>query len=443
MAIPPVNLFSNQPGGGILAGMNVLNDYVNRRALTKTNQVKAQYAPQLTQADVNSKNAYAQLVGLQPMSKVLASMPGFASLSEDQKNALVQRLYSAGTPGSFNSLNQMPAMNQGMQQDNSLMGKLLNKVGGIFGHPDFGMPKPSNALVIPQQGAAPMQNPMNQPAAQPQQSLQLQNIDDLYMRWMESDKGKKSIAENPYYYPTPQQMEQDLGATQPMNLELTSGNKPKTVAEKQAEYESVVAQGKKEGEMRPVSKKELDDEYEGALRLKTPITNLNRLLANPAFQKLRQLPAFQKLQLKAKGGIFGNQEENKLVGEFLGNSRQLVANTIKGFGGRILASEIPLAESMKISDDDTIGVMLGKLPVINAFNEMTIQRNRIASKLIKEKHLDKGEALEQADKMVNGDLIRQNAEDELSNMITLRDPITKKEITIPVAEARRRGVKNV
>src|SRR3990167_2944816 len=104
MSLPP---FQFLPGGQVLASANAVNTFADNAAKRKFNQVKAQYAPQLTMADINSKNAYAQLVGLQPMAKVLASMPGFASLSEDQKNALVQKLYNSGGGTLSNSLMQL------------------------------------------------------------------------------------------------------------------------------------------------------------------------------------------------------------------------------------------------------------------------------------------------------------------------------------------------
>ena len=114
----------------------------------------------------------------------------------------------------------------------------------------------------------------------------------------------------------------------------------------------------------------------------------------------------------------GTKEEQKLIGQFQAAAQNVVASTVKGFGGRILASEIPLAESMKLNANDPIGVMLGKAPVIESFNEMTLQRSKIASQLMKKFHLDKGEALAQADQMVDGDAIRKKVENELESPIT-------------------------
>lgn len=202
----------------------------------------------------------------------------------------------------------------------------------------------------------------------------------------------------------------------PIDLTLKEGQKGKhepTYAEKTGQHLGVIEEGKESGKNRATSRKELDQEYQQALQLKAPFQKLNSIISNPVFQKLRQLPGFQKLQMDTKAQI-GNKEEQKLIGEFQAAARNVVAATVKGFGGRILASEIPLSESMKISEKDPIGVMLGKAPVIEEFNEFTLQRARLASKLMKEYHLDKGEALEKADKLVDGKAIRRQIDNELN-----------------------------
>lgn len=423
MDIPSINLFSNRPGGGILAGMNALNDYVNNRTLTNINRIKEQYAPQLTEADIKSKNAYAQLVGLQPMSKVLASMPGFSSLSEEQKNALVQRLYNAGANGSPNSLAQMPSMQQ-TQQPNTLLGNLLNKVGGIFGHPDFGAPpKPQNSLVgMRQQGtpssspnpmAQPMQQPMQQPAQQPQ------SIDDLYMQWMNSPKGKESIANNPYYYPTPKEMAQDL-AGKPMEMEVTTGNAPKTIAQKQGEYEGTVAYGKESGKNRAEAQKDIGEQLLGLSNSGAVLDRMTSIVKNPAFQNMRNnIPYFQDKQL---GWIKlnGTPEEKRLIGDFTTTAENYIASTVQSFRGKPLVREFDLAQRQKITDKDSVQAAEGKLRASIALKKIAEQKLNLINNFI-----DKGDteakAIQKANKLIDVSKIEQETNTLLRNKPTDAD----------------------
>lgn len=424
MDIPSINLFSNRPGGGILAGMNALNDYVNNRTLTNINRIKEQYAPQLTEADIKSKNAYAQLVGLQPMSKVLASMPGFSSLSEDQKNALVQRLYNAGANGSPNSLAQMPSMQQ-TQQPNTLLGNLLNKVGGIFGHSDFGMPsKPQNSLagLSQQTMQAPSQNAIPHPVsptAIPAQTQQPQSIDDLYMKWMNSPKGKESIANNPYYYPTPKEMAQDL-AGKPMEMELTTGNAPKTIAQKQGEYEGTVAYGKESGKNRAEAQKDIGEQLLGLSNSGAVLDRMTNIVKNPTFQNMRNnIPYFQDKQL---GWIKlnGTPEEKRLIGDFTTTAENYIASTVQSFRGKPLVREFDLAQRQKITDKDSVQAAEGKLRASIALKKIAEQKLNLVNDFI-----DRGDteakAIQKANKLIDVSKIEQETNALLRNKPTDAD----------------------
>jgi hypothetical protein len=432
MEIPSINLFSNQPGGGILAGMNALNDYVNRRALTKTNQVKAQYAPVTTQAEAMSKLAYANLMGPQFVAKMLQDPGIIANMGDPAAKSALQTILNSlhGQQGA-NSLNQMPAMNQNTPQDNSLMGKLLNKVGGIFGHPDFGMPKqPSNALVMPQQGAAPMQNPMSQPSAQSQQSSQPQNLDDLYMRWMQSDKGKKSIAENPYYYPTPQQMVQDLGATQPMNLELTTGNRAQPQVTPQSgspDWFTTTGQAlgrqkqaEKLGEYRAEATKDIGQEQKGFAQSGAVLDKLINVTQNPVFINMRnRIPAFQDKQLGALK-LLGSPEEKELLGEYDGAAKAYIGSVIGSFKGTAFDKKYDLANKMKIQDEDSMYAIEGKLKVAKTLKEMDEKRNDIMLNLLAN-NVDEGQAVKIANKMLDTKAIESQVKDLFRTKATQAD----------------------
>lgn len=411
MALPLPRVVADVgPGGGLVTAMGGMNSLANDMILRQINAIKKQYAPITAQSEAASKLAYANLMGPQFLAKLMGNDSALANMSEDQKRNALSMLYRAGSgQGTGNAVMGAPqGMPSGVGQPstNALSGWFANKLKGAF------QPQQQNPLTqaIPQQDAQmgmPQGNPaLNAiPGKRPKNGVTVEG-----QQWYDKD-GNPVYAED----------EVEETGQPPIEMELTQGQRPKTYAENTGEFKGIIEEGKELGKIRAASKKELDQDYQQALQLKQPIDLLGKIITNPKFQNLRNIPGFQKLQMNGKVN-FGTPEEKELIGKFQAAARQVVSATVKGFGGRILASEIPLSESMKLSDNDSIEAMLGKEPVIKAFNEMTLQRSRVASKLMKEYHLDKGEALEQADKMVNGEAIRKQAEMELN-------PITEEDIT--------------
>ncbi len=141
--------------------------------------------------------------------------------------------------------------------------------------------------------------------------------------------------------------------------------------------------------------------------------HLNEIVTNPMFRKLRRDGAFQKLQLDAKE-ITGTPEEKQLIGDFQTTALKALSESIMGWRGRILDKEVGISNTMKVGPKDSIDSMLGKMPSIETFNEMTKQRARIASQLMRDQHLSKGDALEAADRQVNGKAIRERINKQLN-----------------------------
>ncbi|HHT9109587.1 MAG TPA: hypothetical protein ACFYDZ_00340 [Candidatus Brocadiaceae bacterium] len=388
MALPLPRVVADVgPGGPLVTAMGGVNSLANDMILRKINQIKAQYQPITSQAEAASKLAYANLMGPQFLAKLLGNDSAIANMGDPAAKAALQKAVSAGMgqgTGS-NFLNQMPQQQQGQPSSNPLTNLthfFADKLKGAFGgNEPQGMGAPSMQ--------PPAQNPMQQPLRRPPGSVSIEG-----QQWYNKEG-------QPVY----QEDIQESGAP-PMQMTVTEGQRPKTYAENTGAYEGIVEEGKEAGKIRAAARKDLDQEYQQALQLRSPFQKLNEIITNPVFQNLRNIPGFQQLQMNAKAN-FGNRQEQELIGKFQAAARNVVAATVRGFGGRILASEIPLSESMKVSDKDPIGVMLGKMPLLEEFNEFTLQRSRIASRLMKEFHLDKGDALEQADKLVDGNAIRK------------------------------------
>lgn len=188
----------------------------------------------------------------------------------------------------------------------------------------------------------------------------------------------------------------------------------KTYAEKTADYKGVLKEGEELGGLRAKSIDDMDKQYEQALAADIPIDHFIEMTHNPIFENMRKnVPFFQDKQLSALSAI-GTPQEQKIVGDFVTSGSKAVANTINSFRGRILDKEIDLANNMKISPKDTWNVMLGKLESIKTFNEITKQRARIASQLMQKDHINRGDALEQADKQVDGEKIRNKIQEQLT-----------------------------
>ena len=419
MALPlPRVVPDTGPGGGLVTAMGGMNALHGQMLQNKMNKIKNEYLPLTLQAQAASQLAYAKLMGPQYVAKLLQNDGVLANLPDAEKKALLGMVTNAGVSATQggNALGQMPQHTGiGQPSTNNFSGKIKNALMGFLGkgqNQEQGnnpfaqgvqpMPQQQSPMQMPQ-GGIPQGNPaMNaRPSKRPKDGVTLEG-----QQWYNA-KGEPVYAE-----------EEDINepGDHAMELELTEGQRGKkepTWEENTGKFKGIVKEGEELGKIRATSVKELDQDYQQALQLKQPIDLLGKIISNPRFQNLRNLPGFQKLQMNGKIAI-GTPEEKKLIGQFQAAARQVVSATVKGFGGRILASEIPLSESMKLSDNDSIEAMLGKEPVIKAFNEMTLQRSKIASKLMKDYHLDKGEALEQADKMVDGEAIRKKAEMELN-----------------------------
>ena len=218
---------------------------------------------------------------------------------------------------------------------------------------------------------------------------------------------------------TSSQNTQDLDLNDPLTY-LDAKYNPATkqridaaLAEQSGKIKGIENEGAKLGEFRANDINELDTQYGQMVQSEAPINHLIDMVKDPVFMNSRnKIPFFQDKQLEALSKI-GTPEEQKQVGDFLTSANTVVANAVQGFKGKALEKEFTLEDQMNISPHDTWNAMVGKLESIKTYKELIKQRNRAAVKLMQEKHVNKGDALEQADKLVNGDKIREKIKDEL------------------------------
>jgi hypothetical protein len=383
------------PGGRFAQSYNALS---NALADASLNQTKAKFAPLSTLADAESKMTYSRLMGPQFVSKLMANKDILANLKNPEE--ATNMLYQAGTGQTAydNALNNIIQQ----QSHGSVASQFINKLKDkIFGN--------KNNAISQQQ--TQYEQPINY-VNSPQEVI---NPGDAYTIPMQQPSQQTEINPRQRFF------------------------------EKSGEAAGLEKEGEVLGDIRAKAIDEMDQEYEQAIKADVPIKNLMDISQDERFINLRnKFPFFQDTQLNALSKI-GNPEEQKLIGNFTTSAKKAVAETLMGFRGRILDKEVSLSNQMKISDNDTWNVMLGKLESIATFNEMSKQRSRLASDLMKNKHITRGEALEQADKKINGKEIRNRVESQLnsySKMVTLRNPNTGEIITIPLSQAKKGGFRS-
>jgi len=413
MAIPlPQVVADVGPGGPLVTSMRGINALRSDMLANKIKAIEAQYAPITAQANAASKLAYSNLMGPQFMAKLMGNENLLANLPDDQKQAALQSIYQAanGNNNGLNMLNKLP------QQEPSMMNQIGNKIKGWFGG-GGSQAQPTNALSSNQQA---QQMPQQTPQQAPQQAQQ--SYDPQLNRGGQGyNESLRPSAQAPQV--APQQ-------------------KP-TFAENVGAYKGVVGEATESGKIRAQHEKEFADQYEGALTREDSYNQLTNIATSPTFQEMRRsIPFFQDKQLKVLSKI-GTPQQQQMIGDFITTSQELVKDTVNSFKGARLAGELGVAQSMKISPDDTINVMLGKLEAGATYNQFAKQRASIASDLMTNQHMNKKQALEKADKMMDGRNIRNDIHNRLNPTVTIKNPSTGEIITISIEEARRRGVKNV
>lgn len=453
MALPlPKVLYDVEPGGRITTVMNATNALANNMHLREINRIKAKYAPWLTQADINSKNAYAQLVGLQPLGKIMANELAYANVPDAKKAEMNNRFLKAGGVGQVpypqagsgnNATNNMPnngSLNLGAPPP-AEKGNPLANIGqfiadtfkGMFPQANAQQSMPTNSLVNPQpnvmQQAAPMPSNQNQslPSVRPKGGVSV-----VGEQWY--DKNNNPI--------TTEEIE-DNGT--PVELEVTTGNMPKkqkSFAETLGAQRGTINQGAKSGEYRAEALKDVGNTLLSLSNSGAAQDELIKIQNNPKWQHARDtIPAFQKEQLSVLK-VTGDPELRTLIGEWTAAGQAMIASQVAGMGSRHLVREYNLAEKQKINDSDTIESGEGKLRNAKNLHDIAEKKNIIIKNLLKQ-GIDEADAVEIANKKVDVSAIRRATDKLLERKISVTSDKTGKTKMMSIKEAQELGVPNV
>jgi hypothetical protein len=453
MAIPSVNMLSNEAGGGFNAAMRANNSLANENILRQINQIKKTYTPATLSSEAASKLAYANLMGPQFLAKLLGNDSAIANMGDPAAKAALQKAVQAGMGQGtgLNTLNQMGQGNGiptftgiGQPSTNNFSGYLQNAIKNLIGRGQTPQANPlaqmGNQTLMQQ--PAPQQQPMPQAPAMPSRGQVKRPKDGVTL---EGEQWYNAKGEPVYADEEPQ-----AGQT-PMELELNEGQRGnagnpgnKSYAENTGEYKGTVEEGKELGKHRA---QVINDIGEQQLQLSNTGANLDKLVGDindPKFMELRNdFPFYQDMQLTALSKV-GTPEQQEMIGNFIADVKSFAGATVNSFKGQSMKREFDYADQLKPSENDTVNTARGKLTALKSLKEIAERKNDIMLDLMQNKHMNLGDAVKKANKMVDVKAIDQEVKKLTSPMITLKDPKNPSiTIRLPLWEARQRGVKNV
>jgi hypothetical protein len=394
MPLPLPIQFTQQPGG--IAGM-----YNALRSGQLENQSKAienQYLPLNSLAKAASQLAYSSLTGPQFIAKLMGNESILANMPDEQKKAALSMLYNAGSKPTLqsNALNQVPSSENQQPTNQPFSEFLVNKLKNVFGSSSESKEqKPQNQMIMTAGGI---------PVVAPTQDIN--KIKDL-----------------------------SEGQSYTIPLSQGEGQQNSSYAENTGKYKGIVAEDTESGKIRAKDISDLNNNVINAENSQTTLDSLSKIVSSPAFEQIRSTPLAGRHELSYYSK-FGTPEQQNMVGQYYTLTGQIIKDNARDFGGQFRKGEQQLLEGMKASPSDTVDVARGKIEALSFMNKMMMQRSKLVSNIMSEKHINKLQALEIADKQLNGDEIRQQIHDKLNPTVTIRNKKTGETMTIPSGEAR-------
>ncbi len=394
---------------------------------------EALYTPMTTQSNALSKMAYSNLMGPQFIAKLLGNKEAVANMDNPQE--LLNLVTSAGI-----------GQTKLGQQIAQLIRSKLPGGSGVGQQPVYNQSSSMGGQTQPAQQSAPQQVPSSQPTLQPDK------ISQAIKAWYESPQTQQQINDQGYATVPSQDkimswQQQQQSAGQPI-VDQPQKTNAQIYAENAGVSAGLEKEGEEAGKYRAEDQKEFGKQYENGLSLGDKFKEMGSIITDPEFRNMRKdIQFFQDKQLKLLSKN-GTPYQKELIGRFINTGNEVVRDTLNSFTGNRLKSEADISQQMKINDNDTFDVALGKLKAAELYKDLSMERARIASDIMENEHISKMKALQKADKQINGDAIRKQIDKSLDYSVTVRevDNKTGKVIgtkKIPVSEARKLGVPNV
>jgi hypothetical protein len=403
---------------------------------TYMNMVNAAYQPLKIRSEAASKLAYSQLMGPQFMAKLLGNEHILANTPNPQEkvnslydvvqntNNIANTAQGQGGGGLLDSLSRW--YHNSVNKKSPPSGAADNRQSGA---PNTFLP-PTSSVVIPgQQGTAyqgtgadsgmDYDKNGNNIVSTPNESLRpaapVSDLGKAAQAWADSPEGKAQAQKEGYL-----SLPDDKALMDWYNAKQRPDN-PTTFAENTANYKNIIEEGKALGTARGKDIQELGEQIEAGYQLKAPFEDLTQIITSPTWQNMRNsIPFFQDKQLKVLAKI-GTPEQKKMIGTFIGASQEVVRQTINSFKGTRMKGELTIAQNMKVNEDDAVDVAIGKVKAARIYKDFGTQRASMASQLMINRHMNKGQAIEMADKMLDGNAIRTKIDHEMNPKPTQAD----------------------
>lgn len=406
---------------GLLAGVNGAPKF-------KKEMAEAKYAPLTLQAKAMSEMAYANLMGPQFIAKLMANPSFWHSLPDETKDILNSIAINAGT-GQTNAANNLLNPNSitaAMKKNNSNSNQQQNDQPNTMPQnppPNYSPPDQSNTNPMKPDDES-TQPPISQFRSGASADLTVgaqttpTNLSS-YDQYGNNVKGTQQDIDNaikhgqqtlnsPQTAQTPDVIEVDPVTQKP--IETTEQSPKKTYAEREAEYENIVAEGKELGGARGKAIGELGTDIKGIKEESGLLGQISSLLKSPVIQSVRQSPVGGNLELSYYK-INGSKEQKDAIGAIGTLNSELATQMTQRYKGSFKPTgELPLINQAKVNlDKDTLDAAMGKMTSLITLNQMDDKRDHIAYELMHgSKHMDEVAAYEEADKQVHGDEIRAN-----------------------------------
>lgn len=425
------------PGGGLPTAYKALNE------LQKEN-ITNKFLPYTLGSNALSKIAFSSLVGPQAAVKLLGNEAAMANMTPEQQKAALRMANSitagqgqGGTPQQATNAMVSNQMNGSQQGDQNPLSNLVNFIKTGFGF--------NKGSAQPQQQANPM---AQQPNVSPQDQNAMNNLQPGQSYVVQGNNqapgyGASDIPNN--LSPTEHA---DMVSGRPGTLpgsqppqqpaqqapEPTSGTSSDWFKNK-ADAEGIVAQGKTSGTERGKQIANFGDQYETTQAMKTSLDDINRLVASPIAETIRQIPLLghREVQWLEKQGT---PEQKDFIGKFKAQIGTLQQDMSTKFKGSFRGFENNIIQNTKVDPSDTIEVMKGKAQTLSYMNDIAMKRAELANGFMEHAGLSKLDALKLADKQIDPEKIRHDVHNILHPFVVIKNKKTGESKQVPIAEAR-------
>lgn len=157
----------------------------------------------------------------------------------------------------------------------------------------------------------------------------------------------------------------------------------------------------------------------GLYETQSSLNNLQHVVTDPVMQTMKNNPIYWGHDISYYKRA-GSPEQQKILGYLIAYTKDLYASLSKKFKGAFRVGEQKLFNDMLVDEKDTVPTMLGKIEAMRTMNETMIARLSLADRLSRSGMYSPNESLNKADKLINGDKIREQIHKQITGEVESR-----------------------